>query len=229
MKSVFFIPALFFYLDCQGQFTIDTSLPDQYRVVFERLPDVVKKEKGKHYSKGLGLLTELKTDTLNKNELVSTEHPRKMPATPPHKTDPAAFPHGEKKLNSDEQPMWISCICRFKGDTLEIVNGITVFSGFDITTRLYKDKASAGYTEYESEPVFKTNLEQNKVSEFSIPATINNLALDRQPKKGIPEIYGKMTVTSNAYYSFLNAQNFKQGYLHKRLKLQYYFRCNVSN
>ena len=124
--------------------------------------------------------------------------------------------------------MWLSCNCRFKGDTLEIISGISIFSGFDVTTSLFKDKAKARYTEYESEKVFKTSLESGKVSEFSIPATINNLALDRQPKKGIPEIYGKMTATSNGYFSYLHAGSFKNGYLHKRLKLQYYFRCDVS-
>ena len=230
MKAILFFSALFFCQVALGQYTIDTSLRSQYQVVFEQLPEVVKKEREKHFKTGLGLLTRIKTDTLNKKEYSGNENPEKDPAASQqtNKTDPKVFSQGEKESVSSANPMWLSCICRFKGDTLEIVSGISIFSGFDVTTSLFKDKAKAVYTEYESENVFKTNLSDDKVNEFSIPAIINNLVLDRQPKKGIEEIYGIMSITSNGYYRF-DAMNFKNGYLHKRLKLHYYFRCDVIN
>jgi hypothetical protein len=228
MRQFLFIILLFFYQVTLGQYTIDTSLHTQYWTVFERFPDIVKKEKEKHFKNGLGILTGIKTDTINKNEYSGMDHPDKIqPGT--NTNQGKVFSQNQKESVSEFQPMWISCICKFKGDTLEIIDGLSVFSGFDVTTSLFKDKAKAFYTEYESENVFKTNLANEKVSEFSIPATINNLILDRQPKKGAKEIYGKMIVTSNGYYSYLNAGDFKNGYVHKRLRLQYYFRCDILN
>ena len=231
MRQFLFIILLFFCQVSFGQFTIDTSLQTQYWTVFERLPEIVKKEKEKHFKNGLGLLIGLKTDTINKNEYSGMDNPDKNQNTNPETStkDPKVFSQSQKEYVSEFQPMWISCICKFKGDTLEIINGLSVFSGFDVTSSLFKDKANASYTEYESENVFKTNLANEKVSEFSIPATINNLILDRQPKKGTKEIYGKMQVTSNGYYSYLNAKDFKNGYVHKRLRLQYFFRCDILN
>ena len=232
MRQFLFIIFLFFYQASFSQYTIDTSLHTQYWTVFERLPEIVKKERGKHFKNGLGLLVGIKTDTINKNEFVEmTDHPEKNQHTSNeiNSKDGKVFSQGQKDYVSEVSPMWISCNCKFKGDTLEIVDGISVFSGFDVTTNLFKDKAKAFYAEYESENVFKTNLANEKVSEFLIPATINNLILDRQPKKGTKEIYGKMVVTSNGYYSYLNASDFKNGYLHKRLRLQYYFRCDIPN
>ena len=230
MKLFFFILILFFSQASFGQFTIDTSLHAEYWNVFERLPEKYKKEKNTHFKKGLGLLTSIKADTLNKNEFLGNHPLEKDPnAVETVKNDPKVFSQSEKESISEVQPMWLSCNCRFKGDTLEIVSGISIFSGFDITTSLIKDKARARYTEYESENVFKVTLTSEKVSEFSIPATINNLVLDRIPKKGIPEIYGKMTATSNGFFSYLNAGNFKNGYMHKRLRVEYYFRCDITN
>jgi hypothetical protein len=85
------------------------------------------------------------------------------------------------------------------------------------------------YTEHESEgKVFRTKLTTKKVSEFTIPATINSLTIDRRPTKGLKEIYGKMAVTTNGYYTYVNAWGFKHDYIYKRMRLQFYFRCSVT-
>jgi hypothetical protein len=79
-----------------------------------------------------------------------------------------------------------------------------LFSGFEIITNLFKDKATVIYSEYETEgKVFKTKLTNKKVSEFTIPATFSSLIIDSKPQKKLTEIYGKIAIITNGYYSYI--------------------------
>jgi hypothetical protein len=134
----------------------------------------------------------------------------------------------EETINPEKRES-LNCGCKFKGDTLQIVAGISLFSGFAVITNLTNENAKALYSEHESEgKVFRTKLSNKKVGEFTIPATINSLGMDRKPIRATSEIYGKLAVTTNGYYSYMNAWDFKHEYIHKRMRLQLYFRCSTT-
>jgi hypothetical protein len=231
MKQSLLFIFIFFYRFSFGQYNADTTLKAEYWRIFERLPEKVKKDKDTEFKSGLGILIGIKTDTLNKKDLepidtslkifnINQETGEEEPLT----TNPSE----EETINA-EHPQWLSCGCRFKGDTLEIYSGISLFSGFAVITKMTGSRAAALYTEHESEgKVFRTKLTNKKVSEFIIPATINSLTIDRRPDKGLKEIYGKIAVTTNGYYTYVNAWGFKHDYIYKRMRLQFYFRCDTA-
>jgi hypothetical protein len=230
-QSLLFI---FIFL-CQfsfGQYKVDTTLKSEYWRMFERLPEKIKEDKDAHFKSGLGILVSIKTDTLNKNDHEPIDTSLKIFSINQEtgEQEPLTTTPSEQETINAENPEWLSCSCRFKGDTLEIVTGISLFSGFAVITKLTKDKAIALYSEHESEgKVFRTKLTNKKVSEFTVPATINSLTIDRRPKKGLSDIYGKMAVTTNGYYSYINAWGFKHDYIYKRMQLQFYFHCNTKS
>jgi hypothetical protein len=101
-----------------------------------------------------------------------------------------------------------------------------LFSGFVFTTKLLNNKTFAFYSEYaRREKIFRTKLVSKKVSEFTIPSTINDIVIDRSPVKGIREVIGKISVTSNGFYSYANAWDFKNEYIYKKIKVDFLFRC----
>jgi hypothetical protein len=229
-QSLLFILIIFSQL-VLGQYKVDTTLKTEYWTLFEKLSEEVKKEKDTQFRNGLGILTRIKTDTLNINELQPLDTSLKIFSIDQEtgEREYLATSRSEQENINEIQPMFLGCDCSFKGDTLEIVAGISLFSGFAVITSLNNDKAKALYSEHESEgKVFRTKLTNKKVSEFTIPATINSLKIDRKPKQGIGEIYGKMEVTTNGFYTYINAWDFKHGYMYKRMQLRFYFRCNTT-
>jgi hypothetical protein len=231
-QSLSLIISIFFCELSFGQYKVDTTLKAEYWLMFERLPEKVKKDKDTEFKSGLGILIGIKTDTLNKKDLGPVDTSLKIFSINQEtgEQEPLATNTSEEETINVEHPQWLSCGCRFKGDTLEIYSGITLFSGFAVITKLTGERAIALYTEHESEgKVFRTKLTNKKVSEFTIPATINSLTIDRRPSKGLKEIYGKMAVTTNGYYTYVNAWGFKHDYIYKRMQLQFYFHCDTKS
>jgi hypothetical protein len=231
MKQSLLFIFIFFCKFSFGQYNVDTAIKAEYQRMFEKLSEEIKKDKDTHFKNGLGILFGIKTDTLNKQDHEPVDTSLKIFSINQEMGEQEALitNPSEEETISVERPEWLSCGCRFKGDTLEIVSGVSLFSGFAVITRLTGNKAAALYTEHESEgKVFRTKLTNKKVSEFTIPATINSLSIDTKPIKGVKELYGKMSVTSSGYYTYLNAWGFKHDYIYKRMRLQFYFHCNVT-
>jgi hypothetical protein len=213
-----------------AQVIFDSSIRKQYWTLFEQLPGKVKDKKDEQFRDGLGILIRVQTDTLNKQDFASADTSlqgfvfnKQTGEKEPLVADPT-----EEDLVSKEQPAWLSAGCRFKYDSLQIAAGISLFSGFVIITSIRGDKAKAVYSEYETQGLpFKTLPAGKKLSEFTIAATLDSITLDRKPKKGIKEIYGKISVTTDGFYTSINAFGFKNGYIFKRKKYEYYFRCTI--
>lgn len=213
-----------------GQYKIDPDLKAQYREQFKRLPEEVKNDSDTDFKDNLGILFDVEIDTLNKNDFEPIDTSLKLFSINPEtgEEEPLATNRNDEETVSMEHPLWLNCECKFKGDILEIHSGIGSFSGFAVNIRLAGDRASAFYTEYESSgKVFRMTLTDKKVSDFISPATIHDLTIDRKPTKGLKEIYGRISVASNSYYVYVNAWNFKHGYIHQRVRLQFYFRCHI--
>ena len=180
---------------------------------------------------GWGLLYEAKTDALNKEDFKPNLNSIKI-----HNLDPITGEVDTTKTTSTEQeqisknePFPLSCNCSFKNDTLTITSGIYLFSGFAIITKVYQDKVNAFYFEVESEDkVLQRDLSEEKANEITIPATINFFTLDRKPTKNIKELFGRVSITTNGYYSYINVWGFKSDYIFKRMRYKLYFRCELK-
>jgi hypothetical protein len=211
-----------------AQYKVDSTLKKEYLKLFERFQGKMKRETDNEFQKGLGILYKEKTDTLNKNDLEQGDHSIEIYDinSETGKVDSLAKSPTEEEMVSENQPFPLSCSCIFKNDTLIITSSIYLFSGFAVTTKLYHGKAKAFYTEVESEgKVFRRTLNEEKVNAIKIPAVINVLTLDRYLRNDINELYGNIAVTTNAYYSYVNTWGFKNGYIYKRMKIQFYFKC----
>ncbi|WP_121357763.1 hypothetical protein [Flavisolibacter nicotianae] len=231
MKQSLLLIFVFLFQSSFGQYKVDTALRGEYRRMFERLPEKVKEVEKSQFENGLGILFNIKTDTLNKadHEPVNTSLKIFSIDEKTGEKEPMIAAPGEEETITEAQPTWLGCGCRLKGDTFEVASGVSLFSGFAVITSLHKDKAKAVYSEFETEgKAFRTKLSNKRVSEFTVPATINSLTIDRKPEKGINEIYGKIAVVSNGYYSYLNAWGFKHDYIYKRKHLEFYFHCNAT-
>ncbi|MBV9962379.1 MAG: hypothetical protein JO072_09040 [Parafilimonas sp.] len=68
-----------------------------------------------------------------------------------------------------------------------------------------------------------------KVDEINIPAVITEITIDKPLQKETKEIFGKVVVITNGYYSYVNAWSFKNDYIYKRKKIAFYFRCNITS
>jgi hypothetical protein len=71
--------------------------------MFERLPDKVKKENNTEFKNGLGILFSIKTDTLNKNDLVPTDTSLKIFWYKSRNREARPFDHFSKRRR-DNQP-----------------------------------------------------------------------------------------------------------------------------
>ena len=227
MKHLLFLLFLFSFELSFSQLKVDTAVRTEYWKLFNRLPEDIKNDKTE-FKNGLGILISMRTDTLNKKDHEPVDTSLKIFSVTGENGEPLNISPTEEETINSAEPQWLGCGCRYKGDTLEIAVGLGVFSSFEITTRLMKGKAVVQYSEYESEgKVFKTKLTKQNVSQFTIPATITYFFIDSKPRKELSEIYGKIGVITRGFYSYVNAWDFKHGYIYKQMRYEYYFRCNI--
>jgi hypothetical protein len=207
----------------QAQYKIDTSLRRKYQLLFKKLPVYIRTDK-ESFNYGLGILTAFNTDTLNKADIVVDTSLISMVLLDKNGKPVKEHKYKPKPI-SEKDPEWLVCYCTFKEDTLQIMVAAGLFSSFSVTTDLYQGKALARYGGTEREPTFKINPDGPKMAAMEIPATINAVMVDRKPEKGIQELYGSATVTTNGYYNFQNAWGFKNEYIHMSNRIRFYFKC----
>ncbi|GAO45461.1 hypothetical protein [Flavihumibacter petaseus] len=214
-----------------AQYQVDTNITAAYRKVFQQAPDHIQSLKDTAFRNGLGLLTNIHTDTLNKEHLkpVDTSLQIFIVNKETGIEEPLASSIDENLSITTEHPAWLTCRCRVKGDTLEIAAGRALLSGFGVTAKLTGNSVTARYNEFTKIAAFRTTKSGKMVDNFDIPATVSNLVLNRKYEKGQQEIFGKLSVTSSGFFSYLDASAFTQGYQHKRMRLEFYFRCSVLN
>jgi hypothetical protein len=228
MKPYIFLLIIVFSNNSFGQFKIDTSIRKEYWSKFEKLSLDIKKDEDQFFKSGLAIIVKTKIDTLNKKDILPVDTSIKVIDINLNsgKESPMSISKSDDELVSENNQLWLNCSCKFKRDTLEIKTGISLFSGFVFTTKLLNNKTFAFYSEYaRREKIFRTKLVSKKVSEFTIPSTINDIVIDRSPVKGIREVIGKISVTSNGFYSYANAWDFKNEYIYKKIKVDFLFRC----
>jgi hypothetical protein len=180
----------------------------------------------------LSFLYDQKTDILNKKDFKQDFNSIKIYDIDPitGKADSTKTTPNEQEQISKNQPFPLSCNCSFKNDTLTIISGIYLFSGFTIITKLHRDKVKALYSEVESEEkVLQRTLKEEKLNEITIPATVNFLTLDRRPNGNTKEVFGQISITTNGYYSYINVWGSDSDYIYKRMKFQLYFRCDMKS
>jgi len=232
MKHLLLLLFCFLFKYSFAQVVIDKSVKEEYLRLFERLPGEIQKDTFNYFTNGISILFNLRSDTLNKKHIAAIDTSRSVkiininPET--GKDEPESTPPNEEDWVNKDQPFWLSCDCDIKNDTLRILSGVTLLSGFSITTTIYREKAKAIYFEFENESkTLKKRLTDKMENDITIPATINYLVISQKPIEGMGELIGKIGVTTNGYYSYSNAWGFKYGYIHKRMRIEYYFRCNT--
>ena len=215
-----------------SQYKVDSTIKKEYFKILRKLPQEFKNEIATEYMGGLGLLYQEKTDTLNKKDVEQDFKSIKIydidPTTGEADTTKATLT--EQEQISKNQPFPLSCSCSIKNDTLTIISGIYLFSGFTIVTKLYQGNVKAFYSEIESEDrVLQRTLKEEKANKITIPAKVNFLTLDRVPRSNIHELFGQISIITNGYYSYINVYGFKSDYIYKRMKFQYFFRCGTKS
>src|SRR5690606_23699540 len=139
-QSFLFILILFCQLS-YGQYKVDSSLKTEYLSVYVRLPENFSKEMESQFKNGLGLLTSIRTDTLNKFEFQQVDPSLKIYSINQEtgESEPLIASFNEEETISETKPMFLNCNCKFKGNNLEITTGISLFSGFSVITNLSKN------------------------------------------------------------------------------------------
>jgi len=215
-----------------SQYKVDSTIKKEYLKILGKLSQKFKNEIATEYKGGLSLLYEEKTDTLNKKDVEQDFKSIKIYDIDPTtgKADTTKATLTEQEQISKNQPFPLSCSCSFKNDTLTVISGIYLFSGFTIVTKLHQDNIKALYSEVESEEkVLKRTLKEEKANKITIPAKVNFLTLDRRPRSNIHELFGQISITTSGYYSYINVYGFKSDYIYKRMKFQFFFRCDTKS
>ncbi len=231
MKQSLIFILLFSSQTLFGQYKIDSTVKKAYFEILKKLPQEFKNDIETEYKVGLSLLYDERTDTLNKKDFNQDFNSIKIYDIDETtgRADSTKTILTEQEQISKNRPFPLSCNCSFKNDTLIIVSGIYLFSGFTIVAKLYRNKVKALYSEVESEEkALQRTLKEKKANEITIPATANFLTLHRRPNGNIKELFGQISISTNGYYSYINVWGFKSDYIYKRVKFQLYFRCDMK-
>jgi len=214
------------------QYKVDSSIKKDYFKIHENLKQEFKDEIIKEFKEGLSLVYQVKTDTLNKQDKIKDFNSIKLE---PINSETGQIDTTETTLTDEERiskndPYPLNCSCSFKKDTLIISSSIYLFSGFAVTAKVYKNNVRVTYSEVESEvKSLKRTLKEAKRFEITIPAKVNFLTMDRIPTRNMPELFGHIGILTSGYYSYINAFEFETDYIHKRMNLQFYFRCDMKS
>jgi hypothetical protein len=130
---------------------------------------------------------------------------------------------------SSTSPLPMMCTCERSNNTLIITSFTGAFSGFAVRSFLYRNELQTFYEEWDTDVErFKLHLKDEK--SFRLKAKVNGarLTLNSHLTNSTTEIYGRTELISPGFYDFSNNWSYKNGYLHKRIRLQFYFSCNVK-
>jgi hypothetical protein len=224
MRNLLFIIFLSSYYSSSGQVRI-TKL-------FEGLPLSGQVQKNQIFKGGCGFLTSLIEDTLNPDEI---EHVTVDTSVRTSILDEATGKEIEIKTKTDDfhisshSPLPLFCNYEMKNDSLVVVTAIGGFSGFAIRNVLYKNNLSSYYTQWGTDvKEYKLRLVDERSYSITAAPKISQFILDKTPSKTINEMYGKVDLISPDYYDYSNNWFYKNGYIHKRIRLQYYFKCKIA-
>lgn len=231
MKHLFLVILILSSKTLFSQYRIEPKVRKDYFNILGKLPLEFKNEVVIRYREGIGLLYFNKTDTLNKEDFIEDFNSIKIYDIDPitGKTDTTTTVSTETVI-SENQPLPLLCNCIYTNDTLIINTGIFLFSGFTAIIKIYNNKVKALYSVIESEGKdLQITLNEPRVNEIRIPTKVNFLMLDRKPNQNVIEYFGKASLTTNAYYSYVNVYGFKNDYIHKRMRFHFLFRCNTKS
>jgi len=226
MKKLVIGFILFTSKSCLAQYEVDSTIKYKYQRLFENLPSKIKNGSELDSEWEFGILTSIRTDILRKEDVVLADSSIEVFKTIPQrgKKKPRNSSPTEEESINEKNPGFVFCKCNFIGDTLKMLSGIKVFSGFGITTMIYGDSVRAEYSELETEDVLRKTETDSLVKEVTVPATIEKLIVNIRPNKTIPELYGQLNICSEGFYDTRNTPGVK--FVRKYVKL--YFRCKIE-
>lgn len=226
MKTLLLIAALFFGHIAFGQYRIDPKVQYEFDNLFRKQPkDIQKKRYIKGFDDGFALLLEFMEDTLNGKEFT------------PHVIDTSikivAIDEDGKELpdppkNTTKYNQWLSSQATFLKDTLGIGSFFGMFSGFGFSVKIINDKTIGDFFEYvRRDSIYRQRLTDPKSSEIQVKARTASVVLSSIPKKLDDIFYGKATLVTEPFY--LDDDEFKNGYIHKRYIITYLFTCKLND
>jgi hypothetical protein len=230
IKAILVFINMVFFTDCIAQTIYDPNATKKYDSVYKRLPSRIKETLAQSggdtsYNHGLAILTEDKTDTLNKSEIGQGNSSEiELIAIDPknHKRIKSKSPKG----NNDKGYPYVNCRGSLSADTLVIQIG-DLFFGHAVIHRVLKNNISTFYAEYlKLDKVFKINSTDSLTNLLSIPAeTIKFYLCDTAFKIG-KTIYGNAEIITNTYFQKDTWE--ENGFYKLRRRMRYYFKFQIE-
>lgn len=233
-----------------GQVTIDTTVKHKYDSAYQQLPfdlrqniertekELIRlsKEIGKeaqddnsNIAPTIAIVTCYQIDTVNKEQIKLDT--RKVHLISLYQIDT----QNKKKIKLDtgkehlEKWQFMFCEGGLKLDTLGIIlyPGVAQNSGVIISNLIAGKQIRAEYDEWRKwDTTFRKNISDEKTDQLALPLTTIRFVLSDTDFKIGKTIYGYAELISDGYYK--DDENFKTGYINKRLLLAYYFKVRVK-
>jgi hypothetical protein len=214
-----------------SQYRVDSTVNKNFLKTLHTFPEELRDEIIKQNPAGLALIYEVKVDTLNKKDL-KYQHISIKESTIDKVTgdiDSTNSFSPEKEEVSKNQPEPFSCNCLIRNDTLIITSGTFLFPGYSIIAKFYNNKVAAAFSEINSEGKFlQRKLKEEKKDELIVPAKVNFFSFDKIPTNNTKELFGQIAITTSGYYDYMNGWGFRHGYIHKQIKIKFYFKCKMK-
>jgi hypothetical protein len=230
IKPILFLINTIIFTNCFAQVIYDPNAAKKYDNIYKKLPSRIQKElrksdKSTYFNQGLAILTEDKTDTINKNELGQ----RKLSTLILTDINPKTgkeIKSKPQKVNNDKEYLFIYCGGGLFADTLVIQIG-ELFFGNTIMHYILKSNVSTFYAVYiKYDTVFKNNSTDSLTNLLSIPTETVKFYLSDTTFKIGETIYGNAEIITNTYFE---KDTWEENWFYKlRRRMKYYFRFQVK-
>lgn len=208
---------------CAAQVTFDPGAANVYNKVVQQLPAEYQEgiKSLTREANGMGgvcIYTTNHTDSLNKQDLIPEGAKVIL-------TDPSTHQVINEEIKDEGLNIPVPCIVALKGDTL-IITAPPLGPGS--THKLIRGKLSGTYQEYEiGNKIFRLSLSQSKTDYLNIPVKTSRFKISASTFKPGQIIYGEVAYITDSYY--IDSEDFKSGYIHKRVHGSYVFKAIIMD
>lgn len=224
MKLLFSIISFLLVQNLFGQYKIDPKVQGEFDSVYNALPKSTQKQRYffPETDSGFTILPYYKTDTLNPKDFLDFYSNFELYGVDPVTKE--RIPDEPKDTSKSGPCLFASA--GYSKDTLYIYSGLFGFGGLGLILRINNQKNVGEYLEA-GEPVYRYTIKGKKAPFMLLKGRVENVVLNKMPKKIGEMFYGKATFISAAFYQ--EDTDFKKGYIHKKYTIRFNFCCKLSN
>ena len=230
IKAILVLINMTFFTESFAQTIYDPNAAKKYDSVYKKLPSrtqetLAQSGEDTSYSHGLAILTEDKTDTLNKNEIGQDNSSKiELIAIDPktHKEIKSKPPKG----NTDKGYPSVNCYGSLSADTLVIQIG-DLFFGHAVMHRVLKKDISTFYgVHIRHEKIFRIKSTDSLTNLLSVPSEAIKFYLSDTAFKIGETIYGNAEIITNTYFQ---KDTWEENRFYKlRCSMKYYFKFQIE-